>query len=143
MTIHARIFTAPDDTGAAQVLGNGRDSVPETETQIRDQFLASSALTEWESTLTGRSPEDAAHAARPRVAADDRPDSGSKIFAAPPGLRAALAAADRAKLTETAQQWVDQYGNIEPGEVSQVLCGLSELAKSADAAREELYFWMR
>jgi hypothetical protein len=89
---------------------------------MRDRFLPSSALAEWESILTGRSPEGAA---QPRIAADDWARSSSKIFAAPPGLRAALAAADHARITETAYRWVDQYGanygSLEPGEVDLIL----------------------
>ena len=111
---------------------------------MRDRFLTYSALAEWESILTGLSPEGAA---QPRIVADDRPRSSSKIFAAPPGLRAALAMADRARITEAAYQWVDQYseqyGNFEPGEVSFILHELSELARAADAEGEGVYVWMR
>jgi hypothetical protein len=107
-------------------------------------FPPSSALTEWESILTGRSPEGAA---QPQIIADDRPHSNSKIFAAPPGLRAALATADRAKIIEAAHQWVDQhgerYGTFDPGEVSLILYELSELARAADADGEGVYVWMR
>jgi hypothetical protein len=37
--------------------------------------------------LNRRSPEGHAQASHPRVIADDRPRSGSKIFAVPPALR--------------------------------------------------------
>jgi hypothetical protein len=40
-------------------------------------------------------------------------------------------------------QYGEQYGNVEPGEVSHILCELSWLAKSADAERAGVYPWMR
>ena len=145
MSIPIRFFGTADDTSAAEVLG--RDPESAQETMVRDHFLVSSALTEWETILTGRSPEGHAQAARPRVVADDRPRSSSKVFAAPPGLRVALATADHARLTEVAQQWMDQYGgqhgNFEPSDVRTILYEMSRLARMADAEREGVYFWMR
>jgi hypothetical protein len=151
VSVYIRFFSAADDADAASCLdsepGSVSGTVSASETMTRDRFLASSALAEWESILTGPSPEGHAQAAPPRVVADDRPRSSSKIFAAPLGLRAALAAADRASLTEAAHQWVDrygeQYGNFDPGEVSHILCELSWLAKSAGAEGEGVYLWMR
>jgi hypothetical protein len=114
---------------------------------MRDRFLSSSAMTEWQSILTGRSPEDHAQAPRPRIVADDRPRSSSKIFAAPPELRAALAAADHAGLADVADQWMDQYGaqhgNFELSDVREILYEMSRMARMADAEGEGVYFWMR
>jgi len=145
MSIPIRFFSAPDDTSAAEVLG--RDAESARETMVRDHFLASSAVTEWETLLTGQGPEGQAQVARLRVVADDRPRSSSKIFAAPPGLRAALAAADHSRLTEVARQWMDQYsgqyGNFDPGDVRTILFEMSQLARMADAEQEGVYFWMR
>jgi hypothetical protein len=145
MSIPIRFFSAPDDTSAAEALG--RDPESAQETMVRGHFLASSAMTEWETILTGRSPEGHAQAARLRVVADDRPRSSSKIFAAPPGLRVALATADRARLAEVAHQWMDQYGgqhgNLEPSDVRTILYEMSRLARMADAEREGVYFWLR
>jgi hypothetical protein len=107
VSIPIRFLSAPDDAGAAEALDRDPESVQET--MIRDRFLASSAMTEWESILTGRSREGHARAAPPLVVADDRPRSSSKILAASPELRAALAAADHSRLTEAAHQWVGQY----------------------------------
>jgi hypothetical protein len=84
-----------------------RDLGSASEITMRDRFLSSSAMAEWQSILTGQSPEDHAQAPRPRIVADDRPRFSSKIFAAPPGLRAALASADHARLTDVADQWMD------------------------------------
>jgi hypothetical protein len=145
MSIPIRFFSTSDDTSAAEVLG--RDPESAQETMVRGHFLVSSAMTEWETILTGRSPEGHAQAAAPRVVADDRPRSSSKVFAAPPGLRVALATADHARLTEVAQQWMDQYGgqhgNFEPSDVRTILYEMSRLARMADAEREGVYFWMR
>jgi hypothetical protein len=145
MSIPIRFFSTADDTSAAEVLD--RDPESAQETMVRDHFLVSSAMTEWETILTGRGPEGHAQAAPPRVVADDRPRSRSKVFAAPPGLRVALATADHARLTEVAQQWTDQYGgrhgNFEPRDVRTILYEMSRLARMADAEREGVYFWMR
>jgi len=149
--IFIRFFSASDDADAAQCLDNEPGSVSGTvsasEAMMRDRFLASSVLAEWETILTGPGAGDHGQAAAPRVVADDRPRSGSKILAPPPRLRAALAAADRARLAEVAHQWVDQYGeqygNFEPDEVSHILCELSWLARTADAEGEGVHLWMR
>jgi hypothetical protein len=144
VSIPIRFFSAPDDASAAEALDRDPESV--TETAVRDRFLASSAMIEWETILTGRGSEDHARAARPRVVADDRPRSSSKIFAASPELRAALAAADPERITEVARQWMDEYGaqhgSFVPGEVCRILYEMSGLARSADAERVGVYFWM-
>jgi hypothetical protein len=112
---------------------------------VRSGFLASSALLEWETILTGRDPKGQAQTSR-LVVADDRPRSSSKIFAASAELRAALAAADLGRLSEVADQWVEQYGgrhgSFEAGEVRKILYEMSGLARSADAERVGVYFWM-
>jgi hypothetical protein len=95
--------------------------------------------------LTGQDPKDPAEVSS-LVVADDQPRSSSKIFAASPELRAALAAADLGRLTEVADQWMEQYGgkhgSFEPGEVRKILYEMSGLARSADAERVGVYFWM-
>lgn len=143
VSIPIRFFSAPDDASAAEVLDRDPESV--TETAVRSRFLGSSALLEWETILTGRDPKAQAQASR-LIVADDRPRSSSKIFAASPELRAALAAADRERLTEVADQWMEQYGgshgSFEPGEVRKILYEMSGLVRSADAERVGVYFWM-
>jgi hypothetical protein len=145
VSIPIRFFSAPDDAGGAEALDRDPGSVQET--MIRDRFLASSAMTEWETILTGRSPEGHAQAAPPLVVADDRPRSASKILAASPGLRAALAAADQSRLAGAARQWAGQYGaqhgNFEVSEVEKIFCEMSRLARMADAEQAGVYFWMR
>lgn len=140
VSIPIRFFSAAD-ADAAQCLD--RDRASAFETTMRDRFLPSSALAEWESILTGRPPEGIA---QPRIVADDRPrSSSSKIFAAPPRLRAALAIADRATIIAAAHQSVNQYGerygHFEPGEVSLILNEPCGLAKAADAEGEGVYVW--
>jgi hypothetical protein len=114
---------------------------------IRDRFLAEAAMTEWESIFTGRGIEGHVQAAPPLVVADDRPRSGSKILAASPEPRAALAAADHSSLAGAARQWVGQYGgqhgNFEVSEVEKILREMSRLARMADAEQAGVYFWMR
>jgi hypothetical protein len=143
VSIPIRFFSAPDDASAAEALDRDPESAAETE--MRGRFLGSSALLEWETILTGRGPQAPA-AASPLVVADDRPRSSSKIFAASPELRAALATADLGRLTEVADQWMEQYGgrhgSFEPGEVRRILYEMSGLARSADAERVGVYFWM-
>jgi hypothetical protein len=119
VSIPIRFFSAPDDASAAEALD--RDPESAAETTVRSRFLESSVLLEWETILTGRDPKGQAQTSR-LVVADDRPRSSSKIFAASPELRAALAAADLERLSEVADQWVEQYGgrhgSFEAGEVS-------------------------
>jgi hypothetical protein len=145
VSIPIRFFSAPDDAGAVEALDRDPGSVQET--MIRDRFLASSAMTEWESILTGRSREGHVQAAAPLVVADDRPRSSSKILAASPELRAALAAADHSRLTEAARQWVGQYGgqhgDFEVSDVRKILHEMSRLARMADTEQAGVYFWMR
>jgi hypothetical protein len=145
VSIPLRFFSTSDDASAAEALGRDPESVMET--AARDRFLPSSAMTEWETLLTGRGPEGHAHAPRPRVVADDWPRSSSKIFLASPELRVALAAADHGSLTETADQWICQYGvhygSFDPAEVRKILYEMSGLVRSANAERAGVYFWMR
>jgi len=103
-------------------------------------------MADWEILLTGRSPEDHEQAEWPRIVIDDEPRSSTQIFAASRELRAALAAADRERLTEAAHQWGRQYsedyGDFEPDTACEIFYELSDLARSADAQKHTLYCWM-
>lgn len=146
VSIIIKYFTAPDDASAAKALHGGPDESV-FETMGCGNFLADSAMTEWETLLTGRSPEEHENAEWPRVVADDGPDSGIQVFAASPELQNALAAANRETLAEVAQQWADQYsedygGTFEPDTAAEILYELSELSRSANSRKHTLYCWM-
>jgi len=68
VSIPIRFFSTSDDTSAAGALE--RDPGSASETMMRDRLLSSSAMSEWESILTCRSPEDHAQAPRPHIVAD-------------------------------------------------------------------------
>lgn len=145
MSIIINYFTAPDDANAAEVLDDGPEAF--FETMICGNFLADLAMADWEILLTGRSPEDYEQAEWPRIVNDDEPRSSKQIFAASPELQAALAAADRERLTEAAHQWARQYsedygGDFKPDTVCEIFYELSDLARSANAQKHTLYCWM-
>lgn len=147
MSIIVEFFAAADDASAAEVLYGGPE-VSGYETVSCGNFIASFAMTEWESLLTHRSPEDHENAEDPRiVAADGDPDDPTvSVFAASPFLQNALASADEERLTEVAHVWAAQYseewGLFEPDTAARILFELADLARSANAERHTVYCWM-
>ncbi|MGR3873002.1 hypothetical protein ACUXZZ_31150 [Streptomyces graminifolii] len=141
MSIIITFFAAPNHEAAAEVAEGGPGGV--FESLSYGNFDAEEALIEWEGIFTGRSFEELVAADVPEVVADPGDEEGPMLLAVSPALQDALAAADRARLVEVSQLWVQE--RAADGEVfdqdiaTRILSDLARLAHGLRGRDHRLY----
>jgi hypothetical protein len=141
VSIIIEFFVAPDDAAAAGVLDAGPEGV--FESVPFGNFVAATAVIEWESVLTGRSLADLVALGMPRIVADAGDGSLCLVFAVSSALRVELAAADDARLDGVASEWVrrdaDNGGAFDPEMARLILEDVADLARLAAQEGHEVY----
>jgi hypothetical protein len=141
VSIIVEFFVAPDDAAAAGVLDAGPEGV--FESVPFGNFVAGTAVVEWESILTGRGFADLVAFGMPRIVADAGGGSLCVVFAFSPALRAELAAADDARLDGVVSEWVRRDagdgGAFDPEMARLILDDVAGLARLATREGHEVY----
>jgi hypothetical protein len=141
VSIIIEFFIAPDDAAAAGVLDAGAEGV--FESVPFGNFVAGTAVIEWESILTGRSFADLVALGMPRIVADSGDESLRLVFAFSSALRTELAAADDARLDDVASEWVRRDasdGGAFDLEMARLILGdVAGLARLAVQEGHEVY----
>jgi hypothetical protein len=141
VSIIIEFFVAPDDAAAAGVLDAGPEGV--FESVPFGNFVAATAVIEWESVLTGRSLADLVALGMPRIVADAGDGSLCLVFAVSSALRVELATADDARLDGVASEWVrrdaDNGGAFDPEMARLILEDVADLARLAAQEGHEVY----
>ncbi|WP_285623237.1 hypothetical protein [Actinoallomurus iriomotensis] len=141
MSIIVEFFVAPDDAAAAGVLDAGPEGV--FESVPFGNFVAGTAVIEWESILTGRASADLVALGMPRIVADARDGGLSLVFAFSSALRSELAAADDARLDRVASEWARRDAvdgdAFDPEMARIILDDVAGLARLAEQDDHEVY----
>jgi hypothetical protein len=144
VSIIIEFFVAPDDAAAAGVLDAGPEGL--FESALFGNFVAGTAVIEWESVLTGHSFASLVALGMPRTVADAGADNLCLVFAVSSALRVELAAADDAQLDGVASEWVrrdaDNGGAFDPEMARLILGDVAGLARLAGQEGHEVYCWM-
>ncbi|MGW4021544.1 hypothetical protein [Streptomyces sp. NPDC005009] len=144
MSIVVKFFVAPSHEAAAAVVDGGPDGA--FESLSYGNFDAEEALIEWGSIFTGRSFDALVAAGEPETVAGPDDWEGPVVFAASRALQDALAAADRSRLVEAGQLWVEERAAdgeaFEQEIVIKILNDLARLARGIGGRDHRVYCWM-
>jgi hypothetical protein len=139
-----KYFVAPDDESTAAVVDDGPDD--SWDVRRYGNFDALTAMTEWESILTGRTFDEVLDGGGgSRFLGTAEHDDGPLLFAASPELQRALAEATPASLNELGQRWGQDRAaegeDIDQELIAELLADVADLAGIAGTDRLLCCWW--